>query len=66
MEAFILAGLQLLPLIIEAGENAIPLVESMTSIFQGRAATDADWAQLHAIEDAARAKLNDKTRDVPA
>lgn len=64
MPAIVLEALQLLPLLVQAGTDMVNFSEWLISVIKGGDPTDDDWAKLHAFEDAARARLNDTSKDV--
>lgn len=56
--AFIQAALQLAPLVISAGTSLVQLAESVYAVANAPGdPTDADWANLTAIETALRAQI---------
>jgi hypothetical protein len=61
----IMAAIQLAPTIIQAGVGLENFAKWLIGVVEGGSVTQADWDALHAHEDAARAVLNDTSRDVP-
>lgn len=56
---FLILGLKLLPQLIAAGRDVAGLIKLMQDVASSEAGpTDAQWASLHAIEDALRDKLH--------
>jgi hypothetical protein len=55
---FILAALQLTPLVVQAGEDIAAFVQWALAVYNSPSGpTDADWDALQAKEDALRTKL---------
>lgn len=59
MLAYLTAALQLAPILIQAGQDIGPLAAKIYAMFQaGTDPTDADWAELHALEAQQTAAIN--------
>jgi len=63
MPAFIAAALALAPQLLALGMDIEPLIANLLAVIRGAKVTDQMWADLHAREDALRARLDDKSKD---
>lgn len=55
---FLLAAMNLVPIIIKLGDDVAPFAQWVWNVIQGDTITPADWTSLHQREDALRARLN--------
>lgn len=60
--ALIALGLELLPKLIAAGMDIGKLIGTMKRVNDSQEVTDADWAELHAMEAKLRDRLHSDER----
>lgn len=64
VQAYITLAAQLLPSLIQLGEDVIPTIETMLTVAKQDVPTDDQWAALDAQEAALNLRINDTSGDV--
>lgn len=64
VQAYLTLAAELLPQLIQLGEDVIPTIETMLIVAKQDVPTDPQWDALDAQESALNARINDTSGDV--